>query len=719
MQFHFFKYSTMRRLVHLSLMILCLPLTSLATDYYWIGGTTGAQTFSTASNWSLTPGGSAAASAPGTSDVAIFQATTTLQIGAISFADPIATGAIVVDSISGGVSPNLTFSNTLTLSGTTVGPISNPTGTIGAYSTPTGLVANYGTINISSNLSVAYDLHTRNSGAINLSGTTTFTGASSLDANGAKGIYFNNVIVNSDPSAAGNNVNLIGRKNTTFNYVINGNLTMTSGGMRNSSVSDSTAEVKLAGNFTSTAAYTESTANLRFIGSADQSVTLFVGSEARWAGNIIFDVNPSPVDGSNNPLPVAKITLNSPLVIDNPGQAVIFNYGIVQSTSTNALIFTDPGAITSGANNNSYVDGYVRRTGTSQFIFPIGDGGYYAPVSLGGSTGNFGSAIPQVNGVDPTYQATYVRVDPLTNGYPNNAPQPTDGQPTPTTLTISQTEYFKIDFVGNAANLNTSNTPYAWFSYLSARSGGIGSGGDAFLYIVDWAGSNWELNGSTGTGVTNDGITYLQSGQIFTTGNTDPVFTLATNNPTLNPLPVKWLNFTGKALKGVVELNWSTASELDNREFTIERSGDGTTFQSIGTVEGKGTTTAVSYYTFTDQQPIKGIGYYRIKQTDINGKYSYSNTIRISSTGQNGGTLLVYPNPAITSLPLKVEYSNFRNQLVTVSIINAAGIVVHRELVNFGTDSRASLNISRLQRGSYFVSMVSGGQKQTIPFVVQ
>lgn len=719
MQFHFFKYSTMRRLVHLSLMILCLPLASLATDYYWIGGNTGAQTFSTATNWSTTPGGSPSSIAPGTGDVAIFQATSSNPIGAISFADPISVDAIVVDSASGGVSPNISFSGTLTLAGSAINITTNILGNI-TYATPTGLVANYGTINISSNLSVAYDLHTRNSGAINLSGTTTFTGASSLDANGVKGIYFNNVIVNSDPSALGNNVNLIGRKNSTYNYVINGNLTMTSGGMRNSSVSDSTAEVKLAGNFSSTAVYTESNVNLRFIGSADQSVTLFSGSEARWAGNIIFDVNPSPVDGSNNPLPVAKITLNSPLVIDNPGQSVIFNYGIVQSTSTNALIFSDPGATTSGANNNSYVDGYVRRTGTSQFVFPIGDGGYYAPVSLGGTTGNFGSTIPQViNGVDPTYQATYVRVNPLISGYPNNAPQPTDGQPTPTTLTISQAEYFKIDYVGNAADLNTSNTPFAWFSYQSARSGGIGSGGDAYLYIVDWAGSNWELNGSTGTGVTNDGITYLQSGRIFTAGNTDPVFTLATNNPTLNPLPVKWLNFTGKAIKGVVELNWSTASELDNREFTIERSADGAIFQSVGTVEGKGTTTAVSYYAFTDQQPIKGISYYRIKQTDINGKYSYSNTIRISSTGQSAGALRLYPNPAITAVPLKVEYSNFRNQLVTVSIINAAGIVVHRQLVNFGSDSRATLNISRLQRGSYFVSMVSGGQKQTIPFVVQ
>lgn len=717
MQFHSFKYSTMRRLVHLSLLILCLPLASLATDYYWIGGTTGAQTFSTASNWSTTPGGTAAASAPGATDVAIFQATNTLQIGAISFTDPISVGAILVDSISGGVSPDVTFSGTLTLGGATVGPISNPTGTIGAYSSPTGLVANYGKLTITSNLSVNYDLHTRNTGKIDITGTTTFTGATSLDANGSNGIYFNNVIVNSDPSALGNNVNLIGRKNTTFNYVINGNLTMTSGGMRNSSVSDSTAEVKLAGNFTSTALYTESTANLRFIGSADQNVTLFGGSEARWAGNIIFDVNPNPVDGGNNPLPVAKIILNSPLVIDNAGQAVIFNNGIVQSTSTNALIFTDPGAITSGANNNSYVDGYVRRTGTTQFVFPIGNGGYYAPVSLTGTSGNFGDPIPQVGGIDPTYQATYVRVDPLTNGYPNNTPQPTDGQPTPTLLSISQAEYFKINYVGSGT-ITSSNAPYAWFSYSSARSGGITSVEN--LYIVDWtAGSTWELNGSSGTLTTNGGITYIQSGQILTAGNTDPVFTLATNTPDLNPLPVKWLSFTGTAVKGVVELNWSTASELDNRNFTIQRSADGNHFQSIGTVEGKGTTTAVSYYAFTDQQPLKGIAYYRIKQTDINGKFSYSSVIRISNNGQNVGALRLYPNPAVTSAPLKVEYSNFRNQLVTVSIINAAGIVVHKELVNFGTDSRATLNVSRLQRGSYFVSMVSGSQRQTIPFVIQ
>lgn len=716
MQFHSFKYSTMRRLVHLSLFILCLPLASLATDYYWNGPTTGSQNFNDPANWLV--GGSTPATAPGSGDVAIFQATSGVPIGALSFSSAISVGAIVVDSISGGVSPDVTFTGTLSLAGATVGPIANPTGTIGAYTAPTGLVANYGKITVSSNLSVNYDLHTRNTGNIDLTGTTTFTGEASLDADGSNGIYFNNVIVDSDPTGlASTNVNLIGR--TTASYVINGNLTMTSGGIRNSGSSVITAELKLAGNLTSTAVFTDSDASLRFIGSANQTVTLFSGSEARWSGNIIFDVNPNPVDGSNNPLPPANIILNSPLVIDNPTQSVIFNYGIVESDVNNALIFNNANATTTGANNNSYVHGYVRRKGTSQFVFPIGDGGFYAPVSLGGTTGNFGSTIPQVNGVDPTYQATYVRQNPLTS-YPNNAPQPTDGQtPTPTTLTISKAEYFLIDYVGNSADLTPANTPFAWFSYQSTRSGGISSGGDAYLYIVDWTGSNWELNGSTGTGWTDNAITYLQSGQIFTTGNAVPVFTLATNNPTLNPLPVKWLTFTGTATKGVVELNWSTASELDNREFTIQRSADGNNFQSIGTVEGQGTTTAVSSYTFTDQQPLKGIAYYRIKQTDINGKFSYSSVIRISSNSQNGGALRLYPNPAVTSAPLKVEYSNFRNQLVTVSIINAAGIVVHKELVNFGTDSRATLNISRLQRGSYFVSMVSGTQRQTIPFVIQ
>jgi hypothetical protein len=715
MCFRIIKYSTMRRLVHLSLLILCLPLASLATDYYWIGGTTGAQTFSTASNWSTTPGGSPSSAAPGSGDIAIFQATTSKQIGAISFADPISVDAIVVDSTSGGVSPNVTFSGTLTLGGSAISITTNPLGNI-TYSTPTGLVANYGTINVSSNISVAYDLHTRNSGTINLSGTTTFSGASSLDANGTGGVYFNNVVVNTGGGTS--NVNLVGKINTTFNYVINGNLTMTSGGMMNSSASDSTAEVKLGGNLTSTAAFTESTANLRFIGSADQTIDLASGSEARWGGNIIFDVN----SGAS---PVAKIILNSPLIVDEINQSIIFNNGIVSPVDVNNdYIKFDSATTTSGANNNSYVDGFVYRTGTTDFIYPIGNAGYYAPVKLSGSQFFFGD-LPLNSGTGnaPTYRARYLRVNPLTNGYPNNAPQPTDGNSTPTVLTLSQQEYFVVDFVSDVSgfpppDFPTATPPYIWFSYENTRSGGLTDANS--VVPVNWLTDHWGSLPSSGYDTTAFNITYIRTG-VTTTSVVDnnPVFSFGTNNPTLNPLPVKWLSFTGTALKGVVELNWSTASELDNRDFTIQRSADGNSFQSIGTVEGKGTTTAVSYYAFTDQQPLKGIAYYRIKQTDINGKFSYSSVIRISNNGQNGGALRLYPNPAVTSAPLKVEYSNFRNQLVTVSIINAAGIVVHKELVNFGTDSRATLNISRLQRGSYFVSMVSGSQRQTIPFVIQ
>ncbi len=89
-------------------------------------------------------------------------------------------------------------------------------------------------------------------------------------------------------------------------------------------------------------------------------------------------------------------------------------------------------------------------------------------------------------------------------------------------------------------------------------------------------------------------------------------------------LPVELLSFTAERNVNTALLNWETASEENNDYFNIERLNAIGEFENIGRVDGNGSTSMHSYYTFTDEAPLTGVNYYRLKQVDFNGNFSYS-----------------------------------------------------------------------------------------------
>jgi len=87
-------------------------------------------------------------------------------------------------------------------------------------------------------------------------------------------------------------------------------------------------------------------------------------------------------------------------------------------------------------------------------------------------------------------------------------------------------------------------------------------------------------------------------------------------------LPVELISFNAKAEDKSVRLDWITASEINNSHYMIEKSSDGKLFERIGIVDGKGTTSLISTYTFNDTKPFTGINYYRLVQYDYDGHYN-------------------------------------------------------------------------------------------------
>lgn len=120
-------------------------------------------------------------------------------------------------------------------------------------------------------------------------------------------------------------------------------------------------------------------------------------------------------------------------------------------------------------------------------------------------------------------------------------------------------------------------------------------------------------------------------------------------------MSVQFIDFDGKQTDNGVKLNWSTAFEVNNKGFHIERSIDGQTFTTIGFKEGNGTSNMTKTYEFIDQDVTIKPHYYRLKQEDSDGKFEYSNIIYISSLNLKNETLksiITYPNPSSDNLTI-------------------------------------------------------------------
>jgi hypothetical protein len=183
----------------------------------------------------------------------------------------------------------------------------------------------------------------------------------------------------------------------------------------------------------------------------------------------------------------------------------------------------------------------------------------------------------------------------------------------------------------------------------------------------------------------------------------------------LAPLPVELTSFTAKASGGKVQLDWTTATEINNSGFDIERSFNGSTFTSVGFVKGNGTTTEPREYSFMDKFEYKATQsiYYRLKQVDYDGSVNYSNIISVVlempleySIGQN------YPNPFNPST--KMKYSVPQNGIVTIKVYDLTGQEVatllneEKHPGNYEID----FNAAGLSSGVYFYKMTANNFTQ-------
>ncbi len=120
-------------------------------------------------------------------------------------------------------------------------------------------------------------------------------------------------------------------------------------------------------------------------------------------------------------------------------------------------------------------------------------------------------------------------------------------------------------------------------------------------------------------------------------------FHIASVDAINSPLPIQLVYFTAVPDAGKVRVNWKTESELNNDYFTLERTADAETFDQLVDLPGQGTTNLPTLYEHFDERPIIGTSYYRLRQTDFDGSYSYSPMVKVIMTAET--SLKIFPNP--------------------------------------------------------------------------
>ncbi|WP_436517366.1 hypothetical protein [Ekhidna sp. To15] len=124
-------------------------------------------------------------------------------------------------------------------------------------------------------------------------------------------------------------------------------------------------------------------------------------------------------------------------------------------------------------------------------------------------------------------------------------------------------------------------------------------------------------------------------------------------------LDVKFVDFAGEMKANDVTLNWQTAVEFNSHGFEVERSSDGEHFETIGWMPSHQSSMNAHEYSFTDNNPIKGLSYYRLRKVEFDGLFAYSSIIRIDEKGISS-TLASYPNPAIGKIRKLNELDEFQ-----------------------------------------------------------
>lgn len=445
-------------------------------------------------------------------------------------------------------------------------------------------------------------VHNTSTVIFNGNGNQTISTTQTTSASNPRGETFHNLIINKPSGVLDvnsritvtNSISISGANEVRCNdtLVIN-NLSI----VGTSSLSANANPIIIAGNWdvSSTAAdpFIEGTSTVTFTGSATQTF-----STSQLGGETFHHLTINKSSG--------QLTLNSAV---STKSIVTLSNGIISSASS--LFTFNAGSSVTGASNNSYISGPVRKIGNTGFTFPTGKNNFYAPIAISApsnATHHFTAEYFNTN-PDALYDVSLKDVS---------------------LHHLSTCEYWILDRTNGSSDVNVT---LSWDS----RSCGVNLLSD--LKVARWNGSQWKDHGNGAT--TGD----FNSGTIRTSAvvTSFSPFTLASSTFN-NILPLDLISFDVTKQNQSAVINWVTQSESGISFFELEKSKNAVDWEIISTTKATGSLDTKANYSFVDDKPFaNSLSYYRLKTIDEKGTFVYSVIKSISLTESTEFT--IYPNP--------------------------------------------------------------------------
>lgn len=406
-------------------------------------------------------------------------------------------------------------------------------------------------------------------------------------------------------------------------------------------------DLYVRGNFTRSAG-TFNTNNRAVIfdaSSGDQSIT----------GATTFDffiVNKS----SGNVVLNNDITVNQTLTLTNGKIAL----------GANNLTIGASGSI-SGANASKYIQTngtgkLIRTVGTSAVSYPVGNSSYN-PATLTRTTASNNFGVRVLDGV-------------FANGLTGSSI---------TANVVNRT----WDVTLEGGSVGSLTIQVQWNG--SEEGAGFNR---SVSYLSHYTGGGWQqttaaaASGSNPYTLSRSGITSLSPFASASSG----------------ALPISLTHFSGKPLGAGIRLDWGTASEQNNDYMAVERSAEGSRWEELGRVAGAGTTTLPQEYTYTDEKPLPGLNYYRLRQVDYDGAVEYHKTIAVDFKSASG-ELRLFPSPAKERLNIQLPSPAAQDS--ELWLLDAQGRILQRLIIPQG-GTQGAFEVAALPAGVYFVRMAEG-----------
>ena len=318
--------------------------------------------------------------------------------------------------------------------------------------------------------------------------------------------------------------------------------------------------------------------------------------------------------------------------------------------------------------------------------FPVGKGTFARPARVEFTT------APTKGGM---ITAEYIATAPGLGGFPI-----TDGAAT--LVNIANDGYWKLEsdsITGGAYNVSITDSGISNAQLVSTLRSVKRAGGA----------TNWGVEGTAGTNtgsitkpvVVRTGLSLL--GEYAIAGAAD------------NTLPLSNVKFTGEKSGNANNLKWIVTNELDVKGYELQRSSNGSTFETIGFVNSKATGSQISNlnYSFVDNNSISNDGYYRLKQVAKDGSFDYSNVVLIKGLKVSGLVVgNVYPNPVKELLNVTIASSNSKS--VKVSITDLLGkTVLNTSATLVQGDNNIQIKLNKLSVGSYTITVMDANSKKS------